>query len=258
MITELRITDLGVISDAVLGLHPGLTVVTGETGAGKTMIVTSIDLLLGGRADPKAVRSGARRAVVEGRFAEVSAETVRRVEDAGGELDDAEDPGGRDGAGADAELLVARQITPGGRTRAFVGGAQVPIGRMEELIGDLVTVHGQSEQIRLAGRDRQRELLDRFAGAEQQQRLLSYRACFDEARAAQTELDRLRTEAQQRAREIDLLRFGLDEIERVAPEPGEDVALAEEAQRLQASDDLRADAAAAIEALAGSDDEAGG
>ena len=248
MITELRITDLGVISDAVLALHPGLTVVTGETGAGKTMIVTSIDLLLGGRADPKAVRSGARRAVVEGRFAEVSADTVHRVEGAGGELD----------GDVDAELLVARQITPSGRTRAFVGGAQVPIGRMEELIGDLVTVHGQSEQVRLAGRDRQRELLDRFAGSQQQERLVSYRACYDEVRAAQAELDRLRTEAQQRAREIDLLRFGLDEIERVAPQPGEDVALAEEAQRLQASDDLRADAATAIEALAGSDDEAGG
>lgn len=259
MITELRITDLGVISDAVLALHPGLTVVTGETGAGKTMIVTSIDLLLGGRADPKAVRTGARRAVVEGRFSEISAETIRRVEEAGGELDGGPDGvGDQDGAGIEAELLVARQITPGGRTRAFVGGAQVPIGRIEDLVGDLVTVHGQSEQVRLAGRDRQRELLDRFAGPAQQQRLQSYRARHDELRASHSELDRLRTEAQERAREIDLLRFGLDEIERVAPQPGEDVALAEEAQRLQASDDLRADAAAAIEALAGSDDEAGG
>lgn len=254
MITELRITDLGVISDAVLALHPGLTVVTGETGAGKTMIVTSIDLLLGGRADPKAVRTGARRAVVEGRFSQISADTVRRVEEAGGELDVVDEAD----EAADTELLVARQITPGGRTRAFVGGAQVPIGRIEDLVGDLVTVHGQSEQVRLAGRDRQRELLDRFAGSTQQQRLQTYRSCYDELRAARGELDRLRTEAQQRAREIDLLRFGLDEIERVAPQPGEDVALAEEAQRLQVSDDLRADAATAIEALAGSDDEAGG
>ena len=254
VITELRISDLGVISDAVLALHPGLTVVTGETGAGKTMIVTSIDLLLGGRADPKAVRAGARRAVVEGRFSEISAETVRRVEEAGGELDAAAEADGE----VDAELLVARQVTPGGRTRAFVGGAQVPIGRIEDLVGDLVTVHGQSEQVRLAGRDRQRELLDRFAGVDQQVRLTTYRTCYDELRAAQTELDRLRTEAQERAREIDLLRFGLDEIERAAPQPGEDVALAEEAQRLQASDDLRADAATAIVALAGSDDEAGG
>ncbi|WP_041791706.1 DNA repair protein RecN [Microlunatus phosphovorus] len=254
MITELRISDLGVISDAVLALHPGLTVVTGETGAGKTMIVTSIDLLLGGRADPKAVRTGARRAVVEGRFSEISADTVRRVEEAGGELDAAAEADGE----VDAELLVARQVTPGGRTRAFVGGAQVPIGRIEDLVGDLVTVHGQSEQVRLAGRDRQRELLDRFAGVDQQVRLTTYRTCYDELRAAQTELDRLRTEAQERAREIDLLRFGLDEIERAAPQPGEDVALAEEAQRLQASDDLRADAATAIVALAGSDDEAGG
>ncbi|HYI56781.1 MAG TPA: DNA repair protein RecN [Microlunatus sp.] len=258
MITELRITDLGVINDAVLSLHPGLTVVTGETGAGKTMIVTSIDLLLGGRADAKGVRAGARRAVVEGRFAEISDDTVRRVREAGGELDADGEP--RDGGepGDDAELLVARQITPNGRTRAFVGGAQVPVGRVEELVGDLVTVHGQSEQIRLAGRDRQRELLDRFAGPSQQQRLVAYRTCYDELRACQGELTRLRAEAQERAREIDLLRFGLIEIERVEPQPGEDVALAEEAQRLQAGDDLRAEAGTAIEALAGSDDEAGG
>ena len=251
MITELRITDLGVIDEAALVLHPGLTVVTGETGAGKTMIVTSIDLLLGGRADAKAVRTGARRAVVEGRFADVSPDTVRLVEEAGGELD-------RSDATEGDELLVARQITPNGRTRAFVGGVQVPVGRVEELVGELVTVHGQSEQIRLAGRDRQRELLDRFAGPAQQQRLSTYKHCYDELRAAEEELARLRAEAQERAREIDVLRFGLEEIERVAPQPGEDVALAEEAQRLQAGDDLRADAAAAIEAIAGSDDEAGG
>ncbi len=252
MITELRITDLGVINDAVLALHPGLTVVTGETGAGKTMIVTSIDLLLGGRGDPKAVRSGARRAVVEGRFAEVSPDTVRRVQEAGGELDE----DGTDEHGP--ELLVGRQITPSGRTRAFVGGAQVPVGRIEELIGDLVTVHGQSEQIRLAGRDRQRELLDRFAGDEQHRRLVRYRHSYDEHRAARSERERLEGEAQERAREIDVLRFGRDEIARVQPQPGEDVALAAEAQRLQTSGDLRADANTAIEAIAGSDDEAGG
>ena len=252
MITELRITDLGVINDAVLALHPGLTVVTGETGAGKTMIVTSIDLLLGGRGDPKAVRSGARRAVVEGRFAQISADTVRRVQEAGGELDD----DGPDEHGP--ELLVGRQVTPSGRTRAFVGGAQVPVGRIDELIGDLVTVHGQSEQIRLAGRDRQRELLDRFAGDEQHQRLVRYRHCYDEHRAARSERERLQAEAQERAREIDVLRFGRDEIARVQPQPGEDVALAAEALRLQTSGDLRAEANTAIEAIAGSDDEAGG
>jgi DNA repair protein RecN (Recombination protein N) len=134
----------------------------------------------------------------------------------------------------------------------------VPVGRVEDLVGDLVTVHGQSEQIRLAGRDRQRDLLARFAGARQLARLATYKDCYDELRSAQAELARLRSQAQERAREIDLLRFGLEEIERVSPLPGEDVALAEEAQRLQAGDDLRADAATVIEAIAGSDDEAGG
>ncbi|MDN5770322.1 MAG: AAA family ATPase, partial [Microlunatus sp.] len=261
MITELRITDLGVINAAVLALHPGLTVVTGETGAGKTMIVTSIDLLLGGRADSKAVRHGARRAVVEGRFTALSPETVRRVQEAGGELDD--NAADRDLvdhhlAEVGVELLVARQITPSGRTRAFVGGAQVPVALSAELVGDLVTVHGQSEQVRLAGRDQQRELLDRFAGTSHQMTLADYRSCYHEHRSAVAELGRLRTQAQERAREMDLLRFGLDEITGVAPQPGEDLSLAEEARRLQAGDDLRHEAGVMIEAIAGSDDEAGG
>ena len=154
---------------------------------------------------------------------------------------------------------MARQITPSGRTRAFVGGAQVPVGRIDELVGDLVTVHGQSEQIRLAGRDRQRDLLDRSAGAEQQARLDALPgAATTSSGLAVTERDRLQAEALERAREIDVLRFGLEEIERVGPQPGEDVALRAEAHRLQASDDLRIAAGAAIEAIAGSDDEAGG
>ena len=245
MITELRIADLGVINDAIINLHPGLTVVTGETGAGKTMIISGLGLLLGGRADPRSVRRGSERARVEGRFKIENAELLQNVLEAGGQLDD-------------DELIVARHLTSAGRSRAYLGGAQVPASVCAELTAALVRIHGQAEQERLTEADRQRELLDRFAGAPALEPLRRYSALWAEDRAARTELTRLRAEAQSRAREIDLLSFGLDEIERVAPFSGEDVALAAEALRLQSADDLRDSAESAVQALAGPDDEAGG
>jgi DNA repair protein RecN (Recombination protein N) len=246
VITELRITDLGVIDDATLSLDPGLTVVTGETGAGKTMIVTGLSLLLGGRADPKLVRSGADRARIEGRFFEATPDVVDRVLEAGGELDDG------------AELLIARHLMVNGRSRAYLGGASVPAGLCAEVTADLVTIHGQSEQVRLVEPGRQRQVLDRFAGADVQDPLESYGRLWTESRAAQAELGQLQSDAQARAREIDLIRFGVDEITKVAPRSGEDTALGEEATRLQSADDLRMAAQSAVLALAGSDDEAGG
>ena len=245
MITELRIADLGVISDAIISLDPGLTVVTGETGAGKTMIISGLSLLLGGRADPRSVRRGSERARVEGRFKIDNTQLAETVQEAGGQLDD-------------DELIVARHVTSAGRSRAYVGGAQVPASVCAELTATLVRIHGQAEQERLTEADRQRQLLDRFAGAPALEPLASYTSLWAEDRAARTELATLRAEAQRRAREIDLLRFGLDEIERIAPASGEDVALAAEALRLQSADDLRDSAESAVQALAGPDDEPGG
>jgi len=245
MITELRIADLGVISDAIISLHPGLTVVTGETGAGKTMIISGLGLLLGGRADPRSVRRGSERARVEGRFPIDNLELAQIVQEAGGQLDD-------------DELIVARHVTSAGRSRAYVGGAQVPASVCAELTAALVRIHGQAEQERLTEADRQRQLLDRFAGVPALEPLARYTSLWAEDRAARAELAQLRAEAQRRAREIDLLRFGLDEIERIAPVSGEDVALAAEALRLQSADDLRDSAESAVQALAGPDDEPGG
>jgi DNA repair protein RecN (Recombination protein N) len=245
MITELRIADLGVIKDATIGLDPGLTVVTGETGAGKTMIVSGLGLLLGGRADPRAVRRGSGRARVEGRFRIDNPELLQRVAEAGGEMDD-------------DELILGRHVTAAGRSRAFLGGAQVPAGVCAELTAELVTIYGQAEQERLTVADRQRQLLDRFAGTAVLEPLARYTVLWSEDRAARTELAELRAEAQSRAREIDLLTFGLEEIERIGPGAGEDVALAAEAARLQSADDLRESAQSAVHALAGPDDEAGG
>lgn len=250
MIEELRITDLGVINEATIALDPGFTVVTGETGAGKTMIVTGIGLLLGERADPRAVRNGAARARVEGRFRGVDDTVTARVEAAGGELDADPDAG--------PELLVARHLTAAGRSRAYLGGAQVPAAVCADVTTRLITIHGQSEQVRLAAPERQRDILDRFAGPDLAAPLVDYRGRFAERRAASAELTALREAAQARARQADLLSFGLAEIEKVAPEEGEDVALAAETERLQSADDLRIAASGALAALAGDDDEAGG
>ena len=140
MITELSIADLGVINAASIEPHPGLTVVTGETGAGKTMIVTGLGLLLGGRADPGSVRRGADRARVEGRFQLTDTGLVQAVLDAGGELDD-------------EELIVARQVTAVGRSRAYLGGAQVPAPVCARVTEALIAIHGQSEQVRLTAAD---------------------------------------------------------------------------------------------------------
>ena len=249
MIDELRIRDLGVINDATVAPHPGLTVVTGETGAGKTMIVTGIGLLLGDRAEARSVRNGTERAVVEGRLAVPAgpgaARLAERVRDAGGDLDD-------------DELVVARHITASGRSRAFLGGVQVPVSVCAEVTTELVAIHGQSEQVRLAGAGRQRELLDAYAGPALADVLGGYRQRWSEHRAARAELEALVAASAERAREVELLRFGLEQIEQVAPVAGEDSALVAESTRLQNADDLRASVGGALAGLSGDPEDAAG
>lgn len=239
MLAELRIADLGVIGDATVEPGPGFTAVTGETGAGKTMIVTGLALLAGAKADPRLVRSGASRALVEGRW-QVAGDQTELLAELGAETED-------------GEVLVSRHLGAN-RSRMTVGGAQVPLATGAALVGEWVTVHGQSEQLRLGTPERQLEVLDRYAGAALATDLETYRADYAARRAAAAELAELTTQSQARARELDLLRFGLDEIATVDPQPGEDRALAAEAVRLQAVDDLRRAAHAALIALAGDED----
>lgn len=241
MLAELRIAGLGVIAESSVEFAPGMTAITGETGAGKTMVVTSLGLLLGGRSDAGVVRRGSRRALVEGRF--LQADAIAGIVDAAG------------GAFDDGELLVGRQLAPTGRSRAFVGGAQVTAAQLRDVTGELVTIHGQSEQVRLGTPERQRDVLDRAGGPALAAALARYRADFARRRALASEMAELRDRSQERAREADLLTFGLGEIAAVAPSPGEDVALAAEANRLQSLDDLRLAAHQASTALAGSDDD---
>jgi len=239
MLAELRIADLGVIGDATIEPGPGFTAVTGETGAGKTMIVTGLALLAGAKADPRLVRSGAARALVEGRWV-VAPDQAESLAELGAEVED-------------GEVLVTRQLGAN-RSRMAIGGAQVPLSTGAVLVGEWVTVHGQSEQLRLGTPERQREVLDRYAGPELAGVLASYRGDYAARRAAADELAELTTRSQARARELDLLRFGLDEIAKVDPQPAEDQALAAEALRLQAVDDLRLAAHQALTALAGDED----
>ena len=239
MLAELRIADLGVIGDATIEPGPGFTAVTGETGAGKTMIVTGLALLAGAKADPRLVRTGASRALVEGRW-QVAADQAGALADLGAEVDD-------------DEVLVTRQLGAT-RSRMAIGGAQVPLSVGAELVGEWVTVHGQSEQLRLGTPERQLQVLDRHAGPALAAELESYRADYAARRSAAAELAELTTQSQARARELDLLRFGLDEIAKADPQPAEDEALAAEALRLQAVDDLRLAAHTALTALAGDED----
>ena len=250
MLTELHISHLGVIDEATVDLGPGLTVVSGETGAGKTLIVIGLALVTGGRADGTLVRHDTATALVEARFDQLPAELIEQVVAAGGALD-----GAVDGLPAQtapgAELLVARQVTAAGRSRSWLGGVAVPVSLVRDL--DLVTIHGQSEQVRLSTPERQRQVLDRAAGPELDQVLRRYRRGFDQRKAVAADLAELTTASRDRAREADMLGFGLTEIRRVAPQPGEDEALRDEARRLQAADGLRQRALAAVVALTGDD-----
>jgi DNA repair protein RecN (Recombination protein N) len=239
VLEEIRIRSLGVIDDAVVELSPGFTAVTGETGAGKTMVVTSLGLLLGGRADAGLVRIGAKSAVVEGRvLVGDGSPLAARVDEAGGELDE-------------GALLISRTVSAEGRSRAHMGGRAVPVGLLGELGEELVAVHGQTDQQGLLRPARQRQALDRYAGDAVAKPLAAYGAAYRRLREVSAELDELTTRARERAQEADLLRFGLDEIAAAEPRPGEDEDLAAEAERLGHAEALASAATTAHTALLG-------
>ncbi len=242
MLEELRITGLGVIDDTTLRLTSGMNVITGETGAGKTMVVTGLGLLFGGRADAGRVRADPGRAVVEGRLrlSGPPADTVTaRITEAGAEVDD------------DGSVLLSRTVTIEGRSRAHVGGRSMPVAMLSEVGEQVVAVHGQSDQLRLLRPAEQRAALDRFAGPEHEKLLETYREAFGRWRAVVDDLADRRRNARERTQEAELLKLGLDEITRVDPQPGEDDDLRAEVQRLEHAEGLRLAAAQAAQALAG-------
>jgi len=243
----MRLRDLGVIAEATLPIGPGFTAITGETGAGKTMVVTGLGLLLGQRADSGAVRAGAPQASVDGVWIVPEHGTVAdRVREAGGDLE----PIG----GGQAELLVGRSLSSEGRSRASVGGRAAPAGVLSDLADELVVVHGQSDQLRLRTAAAQRDALDRFGGPEVETVLGAYRATYERSRELSRELTTLIADRDARALEAEELRAAIAEIEQAAPQPGEDAELSVRAERLANAEELRAAAAAAHEILSGDGD----
>ena len=238
MLLELSVQNLLLIEEARLELAPGLNVITGETGAGKTVLANALDLLLGGRAKPGIVRPGAAEAYVEGVFELPPGLTHEQLP-------------------ADAaELVLARRIGADGRTRAYLGGRSIAVAELREIAAELLSFYGQHEHRRLMLAAAQLEILDGFAGPEHAARLAACRACWDAVREARGEVERLGELAGARERELDLLAYELAEIEEAAPDPAERAELVAERARLRNVEALRQAAGAAEQAFA--DEEAGG
>lgn len=239
MIETISIENLGVIAQAELPLGPGLTALTGETGAGKTMVLTSLKLLLGSKADPAIVRAGTQRCVVEGAFAlEEDAKCIQIAQEAGCEIED--------------DLLLASRVVPAtGRSRAHLGGRAVPASVLGQVGSRLVSIHGQADQLRLRTAAAQRRALDAVGGSEHEQLCRQYSTCYRAWTQACQDLETWREQALAREGEIAGLRHALEQLEALDPKPGEDQALAEEASRLENLDLLRSGAAQAANAISG-------
>lgn len=242
MIEEIRIRDLGVIADATLSLGAGFSVVTGETGAGKTMVLSALNLLMGARSDAGAVRLGAKNASAEAVLrVDLQGAAAQRALEAGGELETDDDGG--------AGLILARTVNSDGRSRAYVGGRSAPAGVLAEVGEKLVVVHGQSDQLRLRSAAAQREALDKFGGPELAAALAAYQGTYRRWREVSASLEALRSAERDRLREAESLQSALEEIDAVDPQPNEDEALKAEAMKLGNVEELRIAAAAAHQAL---------
>lgn len=210
MIEEIHIRDLGIITDARLPLEPGFSVLTGETGAGKTMVVTALGMLLGARSDASSVRNGAKNALAEAVIRLPRGHrAIALAEEAGGTTEEIDEQS--------SELLLARTVNASGRSRAHVGGCSAPIGTLAQIGQSLVAVHGQSDQLRLKSPAEQRQSLDLYAGEELASLLEKYRENYERYRAAAAELKEVRENSRARALEAQSLQGALEEIAAVNP-----------------------------------------
>lgn len=244
MIERLRIRGLGVIDEAEIGLGPGLVAITGETGAGKTMVLTGLGMLAGQKVDAGAVRRDAERAEVDGEWLLAEPSIVEALEESGVEVEATPDG---------AVLVVGRSIASGGRSRATVGGRPVASGLLEDLAARLVAIHGQAEQQRLRQPGQQRDILDRFGGAAIARARAAFATVYEDWRGAAAALSELQARRGTLEREAAALAAGIADIEGLAPEPGEDARLDAEARVLANSGGLLEDVETARSALA--DDE---
>jgi DNA repair protein RecN (Recombination protein N) len=237
VLLELSVQNLLLIEEARLELVGGLNVITGETGAGKTVLAHALDLLLGGRARPGIVRPGAGEAYVEGVFELPDGLRCEQL---------------ADGA---SELVLARRVGADGRTRAYLGGRSIAVAQLREMASSLLAFYGQHEHRRLMLAAAQLEILDASCGPDQAPRRAACASAWAAVSEARGELERLAELAGARERQLDLLEFELGEIERVDPDPGERALLAAERDRLRNLEGLRAAAWTTQQALA--DEDAG-
>lgn len=251
MLDEVRIHDLGVIHDATLDFHPGFTVVSGETGAGKTMVLIGIGMLLGAKPDARKVRKGEEKAHAEGIFTvESSHVAVSRTQELGGDVEKVIDA--NQGAES-AEIIVRRSLFANGRTRAFCGGRTVPVGALADVSGTLVAVHGQADQLLLRSASKQRSILDAYAGDELAVELAAYREDWAKCGELEREVAELKASLRDREEEAATLRRGLELVESVNPVEGEQEELQLEIDRLSNVEDLRAVAESGRVAFYGED-----
>lgn len=251
MITEISVKNIALIEEATLKLSPGLNAITGETGAGKTLLATSLQLLLGGRARSETVRSGSGRATVEGSFilpeagrGEILASTLGEMAD---ELESEE------------EIVLRRTVSEdGGRSRCFVNGMTVPVKALAALGERLVSYHSQREQTRLTDPNEQLAILDGFLTKKELSNRAALASTWREARSMREDLDEIRSTSESRLREADFLRFQVEEIETAAYSPGELEDLTRERDRLRNVSGLREALATASEALSSESEDGGG
>src|SRR5215207_99242 len=236
MLHELRVENLLLIERAELRLGRGLNVLTGETGAGKTVLAHALDLLLGGKPRPGIVRPGASEAYVEGVFA--YPEELRELI--------------RDRLPEDAEeVVLARRVSSEGRTRAYLGGRSATAADLRDVGGALLSFYGQHEHRKLTLASAQLEILDGFCGDAHAARLAAFGEAYARERALRGRLEELEARAGARDRELDLLEWELKEIEDAAPDEDEEASLAAERERLRHLESLLAAAAGGVEAMAG-------
>ncbi|KFI69725.1 DNA repair protein RecN [Bifidobacterium longum] len=264
MLEELDIRNLGPIREAAIAPAAGMTAITGETGAGKSMLLSAIRLVSGGAAESSRVSAGADEAWAQAIFA-LSDDAV--VSEHSGDTNDAGDDAGSDdsdsgltGAAAavakahdagvdpeDGELFLSRTVRASGRSRAVLGGKSVPRSVLGAIAGELVIIHGQTDQLKIAAAARQREFLDRVAGDEAE--LAAYRKAWDALAAMDERLERLRSQESSARQQADYLRESIDRINRTDPQPGEDEELKARRERIENAADIAQGVGSALGAL---------
>lgn len=234
MLTDLRIAGLALLNDCDLEIGPGLTAITGETGAGKTMLLTALRLLAGGRADPKGIKRDRARTEVDAVLT-LPDSVAQQLVEAGIEIDD-------------GEVTFSRTVTPG-RSRAAISGRPVTARTLQETVGSLITIHGQADQLRLKSASHQRELLDSYLGPEHRATLDRYSRQWAEVAALRKRVQGLESDRDRMEVELRYLREVVAEVEALDPRSDEEDQLEVAIERLDNSERLRESAVGALHSL---------